>query len=32
MDFSVLAEDLDMVMLRTSAANGNMSFFAAVFC
>jgi len=32
MDFSVLAEDLDMVMLRTSAANGNMYFFAGVFC
>jgi hypothetical protein len=27
MDFSVLAEDLYMVMLRTSAANGNVSFF-----
>ena len=32
MDFSVLAEDLDMVMLRTSAANGNIYFFAGVFC
>jgi len=32
MDFSVLAEDLDMVNVRTSAANGNMSFFTGVFC
>jgi hypothetical protein len=31
MDFSVLAEDLDMLMLRTSAANGSMSFFAGGF-
>jgi hypothetical protein len=27
MDFSVLAEDLDVVTLRTSSANGNMSFW-----
>jgi len=32
MDFSVIAVDLDMVMLRMSAANGHISFFAGVFC